>query len=371
MTIRGVGDIFFSMDVRFAEEASGQKWLTFVTVGLCIAAVGVSAHFFELRRREREKRIAAENELKDLTWKVRLLEGKNRELAEQLREAKRIAEQLAREKESVRLAAGQVSSTTEPVREKGVTEQPPLRPREATSVAGSGKSFRLEKLSLAAKRASESAGELLRRITEAVPATAHVGQAGPSPLSPQASAGTKAKRALPGAMFARAASRVMNSAEKGFTDARSLLSSVGGAITASVSPTPLPPSESPRKLTATDEELRKELEEVRREKRELEREIAERTGNIQGAVNVGHVRITTGRRFSGKVLVVNRKYDFVVIDIGKEQGLETGEVLIVHRGSKFIGKAQVVKVYEKMAAADLVMDWMQEDVQVSDGVKKF
>ncbi len=100
-------------------------------------------------------------------------------------------------------------------------------------------------------------------------------------------------------------------------------------------------------------------------------QIAERTGKIPDSVGVGKVRITTGRRFSGKVLVVNQKHKFVVIDIGKNQGLEKAEVLIVHRGNKFIGKVQVIKVYDKMAAADLLMDWMQDQVQVSDGIKKF
>jgi cell shape-determining protein MreC len=131
------------------------------------------------------------------------------------------------------------------------------------------------------------------------------------------------------------------------------------------------PAETSTKLTATNEELREELEEVRQEKRELERQIAERTGKIPGSVDVGKVEVTTGRRFNGRVLVVNQKHNFVVIDVGKIHGLEKGVVLIVHRGNRFIGKAQVVKVYEKMAAADLVADWMQEDVQVSDGVKKF
>lgn len=132
-----------------------------------------------------------------------------------------------------------------------------------------------------------------------------------------------------------------------------------------------PASAAPKKLTATSEELQKELEEVRREKRELEKEIAERTGSLPGSVDVGQVKITTGRRFSGKVLVVNPKHNFVVIDIGREKGLEKGVVLIVHRGNKFVGKAQVIKAYEKMAAADLVADWMQDEVQVNDGVKKF
>ncbi len=126
-------------------------------------------------------------------------------------------------------------------------------------------------------------------------------------------------------------------------------------------------------MTPTSEgsEIEKELDEVRAEKRELEMKYAALVGDKAGGVPIGTVKVVTGVRIKGKVLVVNRRYNFVVVDVGARDGVEKGMVLILHRGKKFIGKCQVEKVYTKMAAADLVLDWMQDEVQVSDGARKF
>jgi hypothetical protein len=120
---------------------------------------------------------------------------------------------------------------------------------------------------------------------------------------------------------------------------------------------------------ASRAELERELEEARTEKAELEKRHAALVSG--GGVPIGEVRVTTGLRLKGKVLVVNDRYRFVVIDLGARDGVEKGMVLIVHRDKKFIGKCQVGKVYNRMSAADLVTDWMKDDVVVGDGVRKF
>lgn len=134
-------------------------------------------------------------------------------------------------------------------------------------------------------------------------------------------------------------------------------------------------TESPEEPAATSggerRDIEKELEEVRAEKRELEEKYAALVGDEAEGVPLGKVKVTTGLKLKGKVLVVNRRHDFVVVDIGARDGVETGMVLILHRGKKFVGKCQVEKVYNRMAAADLVLDWMQDEVQVNDGVRKF
>ncbi len=128
---------------------------------------------------------------------------------------------------------------------------------------------------------------------------------------------------------------------------------------------------SPRDAQASRSDLERELDEVRAEKRELEMQHAALVGEQAEGVPLGKVRVTTGLRLKGKVLVVNERYGFVVVDLGARDGVEKGMVLILHRGRKFIGKCQVSKVYNRMVAADLVLDWMKDDVQVGDGVRKF
>jgi len=130
--------------------------------------------------------------------------------------------------------------------------------------------------------------------------------------------------------------------------------------------------EEPTTTTPTGRsDLEKELEEVRTEKRDLEMKYAALVGDKAEGVPLGQVKVTTGLRIKGKVLVVNRRHNFVVVDVGARDGIEKGMVIILHRGRKYIGKCQVERVYDRMAAADLLQDWMQDDVQVNDGARKF
>ncbi len=126
-----------------------------------------------------------------------------------------------------------------------------------------------------------------------------------------------------------------------------------------------------RQLIETKHEHEKELKQLQQQKLEMEQRLQEKTGEIPGAVRIENIKILTGKKFSGKVVAVNRKYNFIVINIGKNHGIEEGTVLIVHRGKKFIGKARIDRVYETMSAANLLEDWMQDRVETGDGVKKF
>ncbi len=353
------------------KQTPKQGWVIFIGGALCIAAVGLCSHFYDLQKKERDKRIAAEERVKTLTSQLRLLEEKNQELAEQLQEAKKIAEQLAREKETAK-AATEISSLPETGgKERTSQEKTQPQGQDVAKLTDAVNALRLQRAMLAASRVKESAQGAWRAVRGVLVSSA---RRGPDQGGSVSTGGHKlacVMRNFPVGEFGRLGAEVKDSARRTLGAVKPLFSFQGGSSTAAVSPGLPPPSDGSKKLTATNEELRQDLAAVRREKRELEMQIAQRTGRIPNAVDVGKVRITTGRRFSGKVLVVNQKYNFVVVDIGKDQGLEKGEVLIVHRGNTFIGKTQVIKVYEKMAAADLIPDWMQDEVQVNDGVKKF
>lgn len=355
-----------------AEQSGRQKWVLFICGVVCIAAVGVSGHFIERGRKERERRASAEDKLRTAVSELQLLKEKNLELAEQLRDARRIADELAKEKEQLRMTVAEGPLEGEAPR----IEAPPEKVVASSQEKGEGSgevvgSLLSKKLALAGDNVRNAASARWRVFW--TPLATSLRSA--IPQRAEASAKSPERRDIPGSFAVSALARVGAQAQRVARDAvrqmRSIVSFEGKTPPVSASVNVPAPAESPKKLTATNEELREELAQVREEKRELERQIAERTGRIDGAVDVGQVIITTGRRFSGKVLVVNQKHNFVVIDIGKNQGLEKEEVLIVHRRNKFVGKAQVIKLYEKMAAADLIMDWMQDEVQVNDGVKKF
>ncbi|MBI3615513.1 MAG: hypothetical protein HY211_03235 [Candidatus Omnitrophica bacterium] len=71
----------------------------------------------------------------------------------------------------------------------------------------------------------------------------------------------------------------------------------------------------------------------------------------------------------GKVLVVNRDFNFVVVNLGSKEGLKIGDQLSLWRGGKAIGKAQVEKLYETMSAATLLTEEKKGQVKEGDLVR--
>lgn len=53
----------------------------------------------------------------------------------------------------------------------------------------------------------------------------------------------------------------------------------------------------------------------------------------------------------GKVLVVNKEYDFAVIGLGSQDGVRVGDVFAVYHNDKYLGDVAVEKVHDSMAAA--------------------
>jgi hypothetical protein len=68
----------------------------------------------------------------------------------------------------------------------------------------------------------------------------------------------------------------------------------------------------------------------------------------------------------GKILAVDPRYDFVVLDIGGQQGvIEKGQML-VNRDGKLIGKVRITKVEPNRSIANVLPEWKQGDVQEGD-----
>jgi len=52
-----------------------------------------------------------------------------------------------------------------------------------------------------------------------------------------------------------------------------------------------------------------------------------------------------------KVMVVNREYNFVVINLGVKDGIKIGDQFLIYHQDKLVGEVKVEKVHESMAAA--------------------
>ena len=56
---------------------------------------------------------------------------------------------------------------------------------------------------------------------------------------------------------------------------------------------------------------------------------------------------------SGKILAVNRDNNFVIVDLGQNSGIKTGDKLQVYRGDKNIGAIEVIQVRKDISACDI------------------
>ncbi|MGA2176636.1 MAG: hypothetical protein ABSH38_16800 [Verrucomicrobiota bacterium] len=80
----------------------------------------------------------------------------------------------------------------------------------------------------------------------------------------------------------------------------------------------------------------------------------------------GPVPLPTGLR--GKILAVDPKYDFVVLDIGDEQGAKERGEMMVNRGGRLIGKVRISSVQKDRSVANILPDWKRGEVMEGDEV---
>jgi len=74
---------------------------------------------------------------------------------------------------------------------------------------------------------------------------------------------------------------------------------------------------------------------------------------------------------TGHILAVDPKFDFVVLDIGKDKGLlERGE-LLVNRSGRLVAKLKVSDVKDHRAIANVLPGWKQAEVMEGDQVLSY
>jgi flagellar hook-basal body complex protein FliE len=71
---------------------------------------------------------------------------------------------------------------------------------------------------------------------------------------------------------------------------------------------------------------------------------------------------------TGRVVAINKTWNFVVLDVGKDNKLVENVELTVYRGNQMIGKIRTVSVDAKAAIADVIPDLTQGEIQVGDKV---
>lgn len=61
--------------------------------------------------------------------------------------------------------------------------------------------------------------------------------------------------------------------------------------------------------------------------------------------------------FNGKVVSINEDNNFVIVDLGENDGVKLGNVLSVYRDDKYIARLEVIQVRKDISAADIKDQW--------------
>jgi len=70
----------------------------------------------------------------------------------------------------------------------------------------------------------------------------------------------------------------------------------------------------------------------------------------------------------GKIVAVDPKWNFVVLNIGKDKGILERGILLVHRASKFVGKVRIAEVMENRCIANVMPGTSLNEIQEGDQV---
>ncbi len=71
-----------------------------------------------------------------------------------------------------------------------------------------------------------------------------------------------------------------------------------------------------------------------------------------------------------QILTVNRKFNFAVVNLGLQQKVKLGDVILVERNGKTVANLQVEKLYESFSAATIVREPKDAPVKEGDRVRR-
>lgn len=110
------------------------------------------------------------------------------------------------------------------------------------------------------------------------------------------------------------------------------------------------------------------LESAREEKAALEEEIKSRISPPRG-VELKKIVVKLTPPLEGRVLDVNKEYNFVIIDLGEKDNIKSGDVFGIYRKDQLIAKAVAENIYEDMSSIIVLDEWLDVPILSGDTVK--
>jgi len=71
---------------------------------------------------------------------------------------------------------------------------------------------------------------------------------------------------------------------------------------------------------------------------------------------------------NGRILAINKKFNFVIINLGEKDGIKKGMIFMVYRGQKLLARAETEDVYKEMSSCALIPGRNIGKLKIDDGV---
>jgi len=144
------------------------------------------------------------------------------------------------------------------------------------------------------------------------------------------------------------------------------------------------------KLTQTQKDVEKtqaQIKDLENKKIQLETKIKELETQVQQAKTQAGVDLGTvvvgpegtpseqataqaqqPKGLEGKVLVVNKEYNFVVINLGSRDGVNANDIFSIYHNNNYLGDVKVSKAHDAMSAADFLSSTTKDQISEGDRV---
>ncbi len=114
-------------------------------------------------------------------------------------------------------------------------------------------------------------------------------------------------------------------------------------------------------------ETQEALEVANAEKRVLQRELDKKTAELAKILEPDY-KVRLPASLKGRVLVVDPKWDFVVLDFGENQNALVDGELLVNRNGKLVAKVRIQSVQKDRCIANILPGWKLGEVMEGDQV---
>ena len=121
------------------------------------------------------------------------------------------------------------------------------------------------------------------------------------------------------------------------------------------------------------------LQELESQKKALEEKVKSLEEKVQ-SVELGKIvvspdqkaaeaQVATAVKLEGKISVINKEYNFAVINLGNKDGVAVGNIFSVIHNNKNAGDLKVEKVHDNMSAAGFVTPDLKDKIAEGDKVE--